>query len=287
MGLVDAKHALVHGVIGKEPAERIKSSYIQLRECFSEKGPEADKELEELLQMAETRYKEFIERVEKSIKVYFPYDPDEDPSGMDRGSKIKEAVRKTEEHLISLLREGKIEPEDLYLIQDHCGSITELFDNWLKKVGEPEAKIIYVHNGALEKACEYSLKEDITSIGRDGDIELLLDTVIYMGEGHDEIGVEKGIRTSREHARILREGNSFIIEDIGSKTGTYINGEKLGKPHNEPWKVRFCHSDDYYSIREPEIRQNNKGREVLNDGDIITLGQEMYGDRHKLIFKLS
>jgi hypothetical protein len=34
---------------------------------------------------------------------------------------------------------------------------------------------------------------------------------------------------SRRHARILREGNRFAIEDLGSFTGTRVNGEKISR----------------------------------------------------------
>src|SRR6266849_9009402 len=33
---------------------------------------------------------------------------------------------------------------------------------------------------------------------------------------------------SRQHARILRDGNgSLMIEDLGSRNGTFVNGERL------------------------------------------------------------
>lgn len=35
---------------------------------------------------------------------------------------------------------------------------------------------------------------------------------------------------SRQHARIRRMDDSYVIEDLGSKNGTYINGEQATKP---------------------------------------------------------
>ena len=150
-----------------------------------------------------------------------------------------------------------------------------------------EARLIY--NGLWKEAYKevYLLTEDVTIIGRSGDIKLPYDSVGYIGEGHDEIGVHKEIRTSRSHARIVRKQDRYVLEDVGSKTGIYVNGNKLGEPQPEPWRVRFCHSEDYYSQREPRIRKRNEGKISLNDGDVITLGQEMYANKHEFVFRNS
>jgi len=149
-----------------------------------------------------------------------------------------------------------------------------------------EARLVY--NGTWSRAYEgeYPLTQDITTIGRSGDIQLSNDYVAYLGEGHEEIGVRKGISTSRNHAQIVRVEDQFVLVDLGSKTGTYVNGTKLGEFQPEPWKVRFCHSEDYYGHREPLIRERNIGTIFLSDGDVITLGQEMYGNRHEFVFRI-
>jgi pSer/pThr/pTyr-binding forkhead associated (FHA) protein len=50
---------------------------------------------------------------------------------------------------------------------------------------------------------------------------------------------------SRRHARILKQGGTVVIEDMGSINGTFVNGRRL---------------DPYLP-------------EVLNDGDILQLGK--------------
>src|SRR4051794_25889871 len=44
----------------------------------------------------------------------------------------------------------------------------------------------------------------------------------------DEVGQLGGdSELSRRHARIFREGGTLVIEDLGSKNGTFVNGERL------------------------------------------------------------
>ena len=45
---------------------------------------------------------------------------------------------------------------------------------------------------------------------------------------------DREAKVSRKHARILRQNGEFLIEDLGSTNGTYINrGRRLlpGSPH--------------------------------------------------------
>jgi hypothetical protein len=50
-----------------------------------------------------------------------------------------------------------------------------------------------------------------------------------LGRGNVEIRLEDPFASSR-HARILREGHVFVIEDLGSTNGTYLNDEPLDGP---------------------------------------------------------
>ncbi|NIO44798.1 MAG: FHA domain-containing protein [Candidatus Aenigmarchaeota archaeon] len=151
----------------------------------------------------------------------------------------------------------------------------------------PKVQLVHIGTSSRYETKVFPIKKDVTTIGRIGDIQLPReDWVHYLGEGHDEKGVKKVIQTSREHARILKQDGKFTIEDVGSKVGTYVNGKKLGKPQKEPWKTRFCHSDDYYTKREQQIREANKGSRKLHDGDEISFGREIYAYEHLFRFEV-
>jgi pSer/pThr/pTyr-binding forkhead associated (FHA) protein len=36
---------------------------------------------------------------------------------------------------------------------------------------------------------------------------------------------------SRLHAKVERNGTQYLLSDIGSANGTYLNGRRIGKPH--------------------------------------------------------
>ncbi len=50
-----------------------------------------------------------------------------------------------------------------------------------------------------------------------------------LGRGDVEIQLDDPFASSR-HARITRQGHVFVIEDLGSTNGTYLNDEPLGGP---------------------------------------------------------
>lgn len=59
---------------------------------------------------------------------------------------------------------------------------------------------------------EYELTRPEIIIGRNENVDLIITSA----------------SVSRQHARLVRQGDDYAIEDLGSSNGTYINGEKLG-----------------------------------------------------------
>jgi pSer/pThr/pTyr-binding forkhead associated (FHA) protein len=50
---------------------------------------------------------------------------------------------------------------------------------------------------------------------------------VLIGRGPDSDFVIRDITVSRQHASIHREGYTWIVEDLGSKNGTRVNGRPV------------------------------------------------------------
>jgi pSer/pThr/pTyr-binding forkhead associated (FHA) protein len=57
----------------------------------------------------------------------------------------------------------------------------------------------------------YLLDRDETTVGRHPDCEIFL---------HD-------VTVSRRHSEFARQGDSFVLRDLGSLNGTYVNGDRV------------------------------------------------------------
>jgi pSer/pThr/pTyr-binding forkhead associated (FHA) protein len=54
---------------------------------------------------------------------------------------------------------------------------------------------------------------------------------LVLGRGADTAAPIPHIATDRRHARLRYEGASVTVEDLGSTSGTYVNGELVREPH--------------------------------------------------------
>jgi pSer/pThr/pTyr-binding forkhead associated (FHA) protein len=73
-----------------------------------------------------------------------------------------------------------------------------------------EVPVLIMHEGQLAGQ-RWALESDVLTIGRAADCEVTLP--------------ERPV--SRYHARVYRHGDRFMIEDLGSKNGTQLNGAPL------------------------------------------------------------
>jgi DNA-binding response OmpR family regulator len=55
-------------------------------------------------------------------------------------------------------------------------------------------------------------------------------SVISIGRWEDNDVIVDDRWVSRHHARVRREGESYVIEDLGSKNGTLVNGTRIAEP---------------------------------------------------------
>ena len=89
-----------------------------------------------------------------------------------------------------------------------------------------------------------------------------------------EIVVEVGA-VSRYHARISQRGQSYYLNDLGSRNGTYVNGELVGEPHElqDGDKVRICDVTFNFRVEAP-IPAESPSALVgpQTGGDLLTAG---------------
>jgi len=77
---------------------------------------------------------------------------------------------------------------------------------------------------------ELSIDQDEIIIGRDSGNDVQIDN----------------IAVSREHAKIIRGQNCYLIEDLNSTNGTFVNGKKINK--------KFLKEDDEISIGKHSLQ---------------------------------
>lgn len=63
--------------------------------------------------------------------------------------------------------------------------------------------------------------------GREGEVISLAGDVLTIGRSpHSDLFLDD-VTVSRHHARILRDGNDFLVEDLNSLNGTYVNRKRI------------------------------------------------------------
>ncbi len=82
-------------------------------------------------------------------------------------------------------------------------------------------------------------------------------------------------RVSRDHAQIMQEGQEFFLEDLGSKHGTYVNGERVQRQKLERGdRLEFGARDSAYVLFNPANKTSNTAREFLSQISSIGIKAE-------------
>lgn len=53
---------------------------------------------------------------------------------------------------------------------------------------------------------------------------------VVIGRGTDCDVVIQDLKASRRHCQLSRKEDGFLLEDLGSRNGTYVNGQKISAP---------------------------------------------------------
>jgi len=78
--------------------------------------------------------------------------------------------------------------------------------------------------------------------GDNGDVHVLMEELYTIGRDPATNTIPlTDSSISTHHARITRSGDSFVVEDLGSRNGTFVNGEKIAAPSalNDNDVIRF------------------------------------------------
>ena len=82
-------------------------------------------------------------------------------------------------------------------------------------------------------------------------------------------------RVSRDHAQIMQQGQEFFLEDLGSKHGTFVNGERIQRQKLERGdRLEFGARDSAYVLFNPANQTSNTAREFLSQISGIQIKQE-------------
>ena len=99
---------------------------------------------------------------------------------------------------------------------------------------------------------KFDLAESETTIGRHPDCTIVVDAGAV----------------SRYHAKITRRPNGFVVEDSGSRNGTYLNGRLLTGPHPLKTGDQIRVSDVEFTFEDGQVPDFVKGNaEVTFDGN--------------------
>lgn len=58
-------------------------------------------------------------------------------------------------------------------------------------------------------------------------LPLSLDKHVYFGRGEGNTVIVNDLRASRQHAELFWDGNSFVLIDLSSSNGTFVNGSRI------------------------------------------------------------
>jgi sigma-B regulation protein RsbU (phosphoserine phosphatase) len=82
-------------------------------------------------------------------------------------------------------------------------------------------------------------------------------------------------RVSRDHAQITQEGQDFFLVDLGSKHGTFVNGERIQRQKLDRGdRLEFGARDAAYILFNPAHATSNTAREFLSQISGIQIKKE-------------
>lgn len=136
-----------------------------------------------------------------------------------------------------------IDGEDLYCAQ--CGAPQPLAGTSaaLRRASAGRVTARLIVSGTTELDASFQIQKENNLVGRqDPQANIFPEIDLSRFDPHTKV--------SRRHARIWREGNNFLVEDLGSVNGTVVNEEKDALPPRAP---RLLESGDRIRLGETTL----------------------------------
>lgn len=105
------------------------------------------------------------------------------------------------------MRLSAVNPADLNISPESPGAPV---DTGTLAALKPGTALLRVDHGP-NAGSRFLLDADLTTVGRNPDSDIFLDDVTV----------------SRKHAQFVREGDGFVVRDVGSLNGTYVNRTRI------------------------------------------------------------
>jgi phosphoserine phosphatase RsbU/P len=97
-------------------------------------------------------------------------------------------------------------------------------------------------------------------------------TPFSIGRKTDKDLVLADARVSRDHAHIVLEGNDFFLVDLGSKHGTFVNGQRVDRhklQRND--RMEFGAQDRVFVVFHPDRPETSAAREFLSQISVMSM----------------
>jgi len=119
------------------------------------------------------------------------------------------------------------------------------------------------------KGTDYVLHEGVTIVGRGLEADIIIDST----------------KISRMHARFIIKGDQIEIEDLGSKNGTFVNGEKISEKKAVSRTDTLKLADIPCALILPETKkQTGQGKKVSSEAKVAPKKSESRDLNRILLF---
>jgi pSer/pThr/pTyr-binding forkhead associated (FHA) protein len=87
-----------------------------------------------------------------------------------------------------------------------------------------------VSDSSRKIAAPKSLKFSVGDQSKPVETSLQRREAVVIGRGPDCDVLIQDVKASRRHCKLTRSDEGFVLEDLGSKNGTYVNGARISTP---------------------------------------------------------